>query len=119
MARTIKCIPGQSKWSCADIEAVRTSPYDTHTSAQPGAIEFPVRVDAVGHEVGPRRSEVAAPAKNRGGPLQEKYRHKYANMRVPEEVCKNTKLPVVRQPRLTDDRIGKIVICGADRHICI
>ena len=36
MARAIKCVPDQSKWSSADIEVVRTSPYDNHKSSEHG-----------------------------------------------------------------------------------
>ena len=35
-ARTIKCLPDESKWSSTDIEDVRISPYDNHKSIDPG-----------------------------------------------------------------------------------
>ena len=37
-ARTIKCLPDESKWCSADIEAVRNSPYDNHKSVDPGVV---------------------------------------------------------------------------------
>ena len=37
-ARTIKCLPDESKWCSDDIEAVRTSPYDNHKSTDPGVV---------------------------------------------------------------------------------
>ena len=37
-ARTIKCLPDESKWSSTDIEDVRSSPYDNHKSTDPGVV---------------------------------------------------------------------------------
>ena len=37
-ARTIKCLPDESKWCSADIEDVRTSPYDNHKPTDPGVV---------------------------------------------------------------------------------
>ena len=38
LARTIKCLPDESKRCSADIEAVRTLPYDNHKSIEPGVV---------------------------------------------------------------------------------
>ena len=38
LARTIKCLLDESKWCSADMEAVRTSPYDNHKSIEPGVV---------------------------------------------------------------------------------
>ena len=38
LARTIQCVPDESKWCSAGIEVVRTSPYDIHESVDPGVV---------------------------------------------------------------------------------
>jgi len=38
MARTIKCLPDQAKWNAANIESVRTSPFDLAKVTEPGVV---------------------------------------------------------------------------------
>ena len=45
MARTIRCVPDESKWNAANIESVRVSPFDVHSVGEPGVVfqERPVQ----------------------------------------------------------------------------
>ena len=38
MARTIRCVPDESKWNAANIESVRVSPFDIHSVGEPGVV---------------------------------------------------------------------------------